>query len=146
MDLASIGYLDAVKAVKLGKKRVWVFLYVIVIVFEYLAKEFVFGMMNSLDDVLVVAGEIEEAATLAGRAELREDVFAGQGHEVVGRVQLEDRAEMTEDPRGVVFELEVVLGGRRELVAGSARGLASTHATGEAQAGQTMQNYTRRDA
>ena len=76
MDLASIGYLNAVQAVKLGKKGIRVFLYVVVVVLEYLAKELVFGMVNSLDDVLVVSGEIEEAAALSGRAELGKDVLA----------------------------------------------------------------------
>jgi hypothetical protein len=70
MDLASIGYLDAVQAVKLGKKRVRVLLNVVVVVLQDLSEELVFGMMDGLDNVLVVAGEIEEAAALAGRAEL----------------------------------------------------------------------------
>jgi hypothetical protein len=70
MDLASIGYLDAVQAVKLGKKRVRVLLNVVVVVLQDLSEELVLGMMDGLDNVLVVAGEIEEAAALAGRAEL----------------------------------------------------------------------------
>jgi hypothetical protein len=77
MDLASIGYLDAMQAVKLGKKRVRVLLNVVIVVLQYLPEELVLGVVDGLDDVLVVAGEIEEAATLAGRAELGEDVFAG---------------------------------------------------------------------
>jgi hypothetical protein len=76
MDLASIGYLYAMQAVKLGKKRVRVLLNVVVVVLQYLPEELVLGMVDSFDNVLVVAGEIEKAAALAGRAELREDVFA----------------------------------------------------------------------
>jgi hypothetical protein len=76
VNLASIGYLYAMQAVKLGKKSVWVLLYVVVVVLEDLAEELVFGVVDSLDDVLVVAGEIEKAATLARRAQLGKDVFA----------------------------------------------------------------------
>ena len=68
MDLASIGYLYAVQAVELGKESVWIFLHMVVVVLEDLAKKLVFGVVDSLDDVLVVAGEVEKAAALAGRA------------------------------------------------------------------------------
>lgn len=77
MDLASIGYLNAVEAVKLGKKRIWVFLYVVVVVLQDFSKELVFGVVNSLDDVLVVSGEIKEAAALSGGTELGKYVLAG---------------------------------------------------------------------
>ena len=77
MDLASVGYLNAMQAVKLGKKRVWVLLDVRVVVLEDLAEKLVLGMVDGLDDVLVVSGEIEEAAALSGRAELRKNVLAG---------------------------------------------------------------------
>ena len=77
MDFASIGYLYAMQTVKLGKKGVRVLLDVVVIVFENLAEELVFSVVDCFDNVLVVAGEIEEAATLAWRAELGKDVFAG---------------------------------------------------------------------
>jgi len=76
MDLASIGYLYAMQTVKLGKKSVGVFLNVVVVVLQYLAKEFVFGVVYSFDDVLVVSGEIEEATALARGAKLGKDVFA----------------------------------------------------------------------
>ena len=76
VDLASVGYLNAMKAIKLGKKRVWVFLYVVVVVLQDLPEELVFGVVNRLDDVFVVAGKIKETAALAGRAQLRQDVLA----------------------------------------------------------------------
>jgi hypothetical protein len=76
MDLASIGYLDAVKAVKLRKEGVWVLLDMVVVVPEDFAEKFVFGVMNRFDNVLVVSGEIEEAATLSRGTELGQDVLA----------------------------------------------------------------------
>jgi hypothetical protein len=76
MDLASIGYLHAVQAVKLGEKCVRVFLDVVVVVLQDLPEELVFGVVYGLDDVFVVSREIEEAAALAGRAKLGKDVFA----------------------------------------------------------------------
>lgn len=65
MDFASVGYLNAMKAIKLRKKSVWVFLYVVVVVLQDFSKELVFGVVNGLDDVFVVSGEIEETAALA---------------------------------------------------------------------------------
>ena len=76
MDLAPIGYLYAMKAIKLRKKGVWVFLYVVVVVLENFSEEFVLGVVDSLDDVFVVPGEIKETATLARRAQLGQDVLA----------------------------------------------------------------------
>jgi hypothetical protein len=66
MDFASIGYLNAMQTVELGKKRIRVLLDVVVVVLQYLPEELVFGVVDGLDDVLVVSGEIEKAATLAG--------------------------------------------------------------------------------
>lgn len=56
------------EAIKLGKQRVRIFLHMVVVVLQYLPKKLVLGVMDGLDDVLVVAGEIEEATALAGRA------------------------------------------------------------------------------
>jgi hypothetical protein len=66
MDLTPIGYLYAMQTVKLGEERVGVLLYVVVVVFQYLPEELVFGVVDGLDNVFVVSGEIEEAATLSG--------------------------------------------------------------------------------
>ena len=72
---------------------------------------------DGFDDEAVVAGEVEEGAGLAGGAELAEDVFRGEGEEVVGRVELEGVfAEVAEDPWRVVFKLEVVLCGGSQLI------------------------------
>jgi hypothetical protein len=49
----------------------------VVVILQYLPQELVLGVVNGFDDVLVVSGEIEKAAALARRAELREDVLAG---------------------------------------------------------------------
>ena len=51
----------------------------VVIVFQYSPEEFVLGVMDGLDDIFIVAGKIEEAATLARRTELGEDVLCGEG-------------------------------------------------------------------
>lgn len=109
MYLPPIGYLDAMKAIELRKKCVRVISDVVIVVSEDFPQEFVLGMVYRLDDVFVVAGEIEEASTFAGRAKFRQDVFAREGHEVVGGIKFEDCAQVSENPRRVVFELEVVL-------------------------------------
>jgi hypothetical protein len=75
MDLASIWNLDPVQAVELREEGVRVLFDVVVVVFEDLAEELRFAVVHGLDDVFVVAGEVEEAAALAGRAELGDDVF-----------------------------------------------------------------------
>jgi hypothetical protein len=49
---------------------------VVVVVLQYLPEELVLGMMYGFDDVLVISREIEEASTLARRAELGKDVLA----------------------------------------------------------------------
>lgn len=77
MDLASVGYLYAMQAVKLGKKGIGVLLNVCVVVLQDFAEKFVFGVVYSFDDVLVISGEIEKASALARRAELGKDVLAG---------------------------------------------------------------------
>jgi hypothetical protein len=76
MDLASIGYLHAMQAVKLREECVRVLLNVVVVVLQDLPEELVFGVVYGFDDVFVVSREIEEAAALAGRAKLGKDVFA----------------------------------------------------------------------
>lgn len=81
----------------------------VVIVLQDLSKKFVLGVMDGFDDVFIIAGEIEEAATFARRTELGKYVFAGQRYEIVGRIQLECRSQMAENPGGVVFELEIIL-------------------------------------
>lgn len=68
-----------------------------------------FGVVYGLDDILVVAREVEEAAALTRRAQLGENVFAGEGDEIVCRIQSEFRPEMSKYPRRIILEFEVVL-------------------------------------
>lgn len=79
-------------------------------------------MMDRLDDIFVVAGEVEEAPAFAGRSKLRQDVFACQRHEIVGRIDLEVCSNMAKDPWCVVLEFEIVLCRWRQFVA-SAEGM-----------------------
>ena len=88
-----------------------------VVLGEDAAEEFVLGVVDGLDDEAVVAREVEERAGLAGRAELGENVLRGEREEVVRGVEVEVVfAQLTEDPRRVVLEFEVVFGGGSEFV------------------------------
>lgn len=80
-------------------------------------------MVDGLDDVLVVTREVKEAPAFAGGAQLGQDVLAREGHQIVGRIETELGAKVSEHPRCVVFELEVVLGGGDQFVSGSAQRL-----------------------
>jgi hypothetical protein len=51
---------------------------VVVVIFQYFPEEFMLGVMNCFDDVLIISREIEKAATFAWRTELRKNVLAGQ--------------------------------------------------------------------
>lgn len=113
MDLATIGHLHAVKAVELRDQRVRVVLDMSIVFRKDLAEQLVLGVVDRLDDVLVVAREVEEAATLPGRPQFRQDVFARQRHQVVRRIQLEFGPQTPKDPGRVIFELEIVFGGGR---------------------------------
>lgn len=62
-----------------------------VIVLENLAKKLMLGVVDSLDDVLIISREIEKAAALSRRPKLGKYVFARQGHKVVGRIETEQR-------------------------------------------------------
>ena len=116
--------LHPVQAIEPRQQGMRVALDVRMVGFEDVAEELVLGVVDGLDDEAVVAREVEEAARLARRAELGEDVLRGERDEVVGRVELEVvLAQLAEDERRVVFELEVVLCGRREFVTDTARRL-----------------------
>jgi hypothetical protein len=52
----------------------------------------VLGVMNGLNDVFVISRKIKEAPALARRSKLGEDILAGEGHEVICRVEFEDGA------------------------------------------------------
>lgn len=89
----------------------------VVIIFEDFSQEFVLAVMDGLDDVFVIAGEIEKGATLAGRTKLGEDVFRGQRNQILGRIQTERGAEMPKNPRRIILELEIVFGAGRQFAA-----------------------------
>ena len=91
VDLLAVRDLDPVESVELGEQGVRVPLDVLVVVAEDHAQPLVLAVMDRFDDVLVVAGEVEEAAALARRAEFGKDVLARQGHEVVPGIQFERR-------------------------------------------------------
>lgn len=76
-------------------------------------------MVDCLDDVFVIAREVKERSTFARRAKLGKNIFRCQRHEVLRRVQSEFRSQVTEYPRCVIFELEVVFGAWCQFVAGN---------------------------
>ena len=97
------------QAVKSGEECVWIFFHVIVVVFEDRPEEFVLCVMDRLDDEPIIAREVEEGPGFAGRAKLGEDVLGREGEEIVGWIKMEVvLAQLAEDPRSVVLELEVV--------------------------------------
>jgi hypothetical protein len=109
MDLLSARELHAVQAVEARDERVGVVHDVLVVCRQHAPQELVFGVVDRLDNEPVVPREVEETATLPGRAELRQDVLGGERKEVVRGVNVEVfLAEFAKDPRRVVFELEVV--------------------------------------
>lgn len=65
------------KTVELRDQSVRVLLDMSVVFRKNLPQEFVFGMVDCFDDVLVVSGKVEEASTLSWRAKFGKDVFAG---------------------------------------------------------------------
>jgi hypothetical protein len=76
---------------------------------ENAKEELVFCVPDGLDDEAVIAGEVEERAAFAWGGQFREDIFGREGQQVVCGVQREVVfAEFTEDPRGIVFEFEII--------------------------------------
>lgn len=59
------------------------------ILLQNLSQEFVFGVSDRLDNESIISGEIEEGSGFSRGTEFREDVFRGEGDEVVGRVEEE---------------------------------------------------------
>lgn len=119
MDLSPIRHLDTVKTIELRDQRVRVFLHVLVVFGKNLPQDLMLGVMNGLDDILIISRKVEEAPTLARRAQLGEDILAGEGHEVIGRVEAELCPETSKYPRGIVLEFEVILGRGGQLVSGT---------------------------
>ena len=75
--------------------------------------------MDGFNDVLVIAREIKEAATLARGTQFREDILAGERHEIVGGIKSELGSKMPKYPWCVVLELKIVFGRRYQLISGS---------------------------
>jgi hypothetical protein len=76
---------------------------------ENTKEELVFCVPDGLDDEAVIAGEVEERAAFAWGGKFGEDIFGCKGEQVVCGVQREVVfAEFAEDPRGIVFEFEIV--------------------------------------
>jgi hypothetical protein len=65
MYLSPIGYLDSVQAIKLREQGVGVVLHMFVVIFQDSSQEFVLGMVDGLDDVLIVPRKVEKTTTLA---------------------------------------------------------------------------------
>ena len=111
MDLPPPRQFHAMQTVEPRQQRVRVLLDVRMIQREYAPEELVLVVVDRLDDEAVVPREIKERAGFARGAEFGEDVFGGEGEEVVGWVEVEVFfSQSSEDPGCVVFELEVVLG------------------------------------
>ena len=89
VDLPAIRHLDAVQTIELRDQGVRVLLDVLIVFGQNFPQDLVFGVVNGLDDIFVVSREVEEATTFTRRAQFGEDILAGKGHEVVGRVKTE---------------------------------------------------------
>lgn len=91
--------------------------YVVVVVFQYLANEFVFVVVYRFDDEPVIAGKIEERTRLARGPELRENVLLRQRKEVIRRVEVKALLpQISENRWCVILELKIVLDRRRKFV------------------------------
>lgn len=83
---------------------------VVMVVFQNLADEFVFSVVYRFDDEPVIAGKIKERARLPGGPEFRENILLRQRKEVIRRIEVEALLpEVSENPRCIILELEIVL-------------------------------------
>lgn len=117
VNLSTVWYLYSMETIELRDECVWITFDMRMVITEDFAQQFMLGMVDGLDYIFIVSGEIEEAAAFARRSKFGENVLAGQGHQVVGRIQLEFCPEMAEHQRCIIFELEIVLGGWSKLIA-----------------------------
>ena len=109
VNLASMGKFDAVEAIETRKQCMRVRVHVRMVSLQYRAQKLMLGMSDGLDDETVITGEVEERPRFPRRSELGKDVLCGEGKKVVGRVKVEVVfAKFAKDPRGVIFEFEVV--------------------------------------
>ena len=137
----------------------------VVVLLQDAAEEPVLGGGDRLDDEAVIGRKVEERAALSRRPKLGQDIAAGQGHllggwppsdgvsararltgganwkhvsesdQIVAGINVKVLAQLAEDPRRIVLELEVVLGRRRQLIARAVCGSAA--ALGQRSAGPT---------
>ena len=70
VNLLPVGYLKTMESVELGEKCVGIVDDVLIVVLEDLSKELVLGVVDGFDDIFVISGEIEEAATFSRRSKL----------------------------------------------------------------------------
>lgn len=109
VDFATAGKLDTVEAVKPREERMWVRFDMGVVRWQDAQKEGMFGMVDGLDNEAVVAREVEERTGLSGRSKLGENVFRGEGEQVICRVKVKVvLPKRPEYPRSVIFKLEVI--------------------------------------
>lgn len=109
------------ETIKLTQKSVRICLDMVVIFPEYLAEEFVFGVVYRLDDVFVISREIEETTRLSWRAKFGKDVFGGKRDQIVSRIEPKMAPKMPEDPRRIVLELEIIFGRRGEFISSTVK-------------------------
>ena len=108
IDLPPPGQLHAVQSIEVRQQCVRVVLHVHVVVFQDGEEEFVPRVLDGFDDEAVIAGEVE-GARFAWGAEFGEDVFEGEGEEVVCGFQVEVIfVQIAEYPGGVVIEFEII--------------------------------------
>lgn len=108
VNLSTMRQLDSVEPIEPADESVRVGFDVLMVLFEDFAQKLVLAAMDGLDDEAVVAREVEEGAGLAGRAELGQDVFGGERDKIICWIKKKVFAELSKDPRSIVFELEVV--------------------------------------
>lgn len=124
MNLPPMRQLDPMQPIEPRQEGMRVLLDVFVVLFQDLPQELVFGMSNRLDDEPVVSREIKERTRFPWRTEFREDVFRRERDEVVGGVEEKVFSEFSENPRGVIFKLEVVPNRGSQLVSDAVQPLS----------------------
>ena len=80
VNLSTVWYLYSMETIELRDECVWIAFDMRMVLTEDFAQQFMLGMVDGLDYIFVVSGEIEEAAALARRSKFGENVLAGQGH------------------------------------------------------------------
>jgi hypothetical protein len=66
------------QTIELREKRIWIFLDVVVVILQYFPEEFVLGVVDGFDNVLIISREIKEATAFTWRSKFGKNVLAGQ--------------------------------------------------------------------